>query len=125
METIFSRRDQLDLVLLARQFVLDPGEHRGVGIGQAAGEETVRLDVVERGLDWCSYGLLGRQFVDAMLMAAPGKGGVEEGLQAGDRHALAGQARAHRDDVGVVMFAGEARGERLVDQRAAAARARD
>ena len=60
-----------------------------------------------------------------MLVAAPGKGAVEKGLQAGDRHALAGQPRAHRDDVGVVMLAGERGGERFVDQRAAAGGVRD
>jgi len=39
-------RNQLDLILLARDLVAHAGEDRGIRLGQAAREVTVRLDVV-------------------------------------------------------------------------------
>ena len=66
-------RDQLDLGLLAVELVLDRRGDRGIGLGEAAGEEAVGLDVVEVWRRWPSGGFLFRrvgELVDAALVAA-------------------------------------------------------
>ena len=75
----------------------------------------------------CSCGLLGEMrggdsFSTRRGVAAAAERRGEEGLDAGLGHLDADQPRAHGDDVGVVMLAGEAGRERLGDQRAAAGR---
>ena len=53
------------------------------------------------------------QFFDAAGVAAAGEIGGEEGVDAGLGHVAAGQPRAHRDDIGVVVLAGERGGKRI------------
>src|SRR5688500_11225953 len=60
------------------------------------------------------------ELVDSALVAAAGERRGEEGVQAGLGHFDADQPAAQRDDVGVVMLAGQAGRERLGDQSAAA-----
>src|SRR3954471_22082171 len=60
------------------------------------------------------------QLLNPALMASAAEGRGEEGLDTGLGHLDPDQPRAHRDDVGIVMLAGEAGGERLGDQSRAA-----
>src|SRR5436190_16787540 len=63
-----------------------------------------------------------RELVDAALMAPAGEIGAEKGSDAGPGHVVADEAGAKREGVGIVMFAGEARGERIVHPRTTAAK---
>ena len=55
------------------------------------------------------------ELVDAALVAAAGERGGEEGVDAGLGHLDADQPRAQREDIGVIMLAGEPRRQRLGD----------
>ena len=62
------------------------------------------------------------ELVDAALVAPAGEIGAEEGGDAGPGHVAADQPRAEREDIGVIMLAGQRCRQRVVDPRAAAGR---
>ena len=60
------------------------------------------------------------EFFDPALVAAAAERCGEEGLDARFGHLDPDQARPHGDDVGVIVLAGETRGERLRNESGAA-----
>src|SRR4051812_30439234 len=62
------------------------------------------------------------QFLNAALVALAAEWRGQEGLYAGLGHLDAYQARAHRDDVGAIMLAGQACRQRFGNERRAAGR---
>ena len=104
LETIFS--EAISSICFCSRFssCRDAGEHGGIGIGEAAGEEAVGLHVVQRFAGWCSCGLpfedgVG-ELVDAARWRSPPNVGGEEGGEARLGHFRPDQPRAHRDHVG-------------------------
>ena len=116
------RGDQLDLVLLALEFGADRVGDRRVGVAQPAGEKAFRLDVVQ--IRGGGHQSLSCRRVESMSTRRWWRPPAKSVPRKAETHALAMSgpiSRApERDDVGVIMLAGEGGGDRLVDPRAAA-----
>ncbi len=123
------RGDQLNLVLLALQFLGDASEDRRICIGQVAREIAFGADIGEVGLGEGGgahrAGSLKRglgEFFDTATMAATAEFGGKKSGDAGFGHIHADQARAQGQHVGVIMLTRQRCGKRLGNQSTATGR---